>query len=286
MPRRGRDRRVAHLRRGQLSFDVHDRGPLDGEVIVLLHGWPADASSWDDVADPLVERGYRVVAPDQRGYSPGARPSGRRAYRMTELVADVVALLDRIGRDRVHLVGHDWGGAVAWALASAHPERLATLTVLSTPHPQAMVRSFASSWQLLRSAYVAFFQVPAVPEAVLLAGDGAVARRVLERSGLPADRADAYVRRLGEPGALTASLAWYRALPLAAGPAVGDITVSTLYVWSTGDTALGRRAAELTSEHVSSGYRFEELEGISHWIPEEVPEVVATLIVDHIARPA
>jgi len=272
------------LERGDLVFDVYDEGPVGADVFVLLHGWPADASCWAEVSRHLVRRGHRVVALDQRGYSPGARPSGRRAYRMSELVADVLALLDRLGSAPIHLVGHDWGGAVAWAVASSHPERLATVSVLSTPHPRALARSLASSPQVLRSGYVAFFQLPVVPEALLLAGGGAVARRVLERSGLDSERAATYVRRMREPGALSASLAWYRAIPLDLGPGAGEITVPALYVWSTGDSALGRRAAELTADHVSGPYRFEVLEGVSHWIPEEVPDTVAELLDDHAGR--
>jgi len=270
--------------RDDLTFDVIDRGPSDGEPIVLLHGWPATASSWDAVATILVDEGSRILAPDQRGYSARARPHGRRAYVMAELVADVMALIDAADLDRVHLVGHDWGGAVAWALAGEHPERLSTMTVLSTPHPRAMQRAMVSSTQLLHSMYAVFFQVPVLPEMLLLARDGGVGRAVLGRSGLSTHRASEYMARQMQPGMMTATLAWYRALPLRSGiRSDAEVSTPTLYVWSTGDAALGRRAAELTGDCVVGPYRFEILEGVSHWIPEEVPDKVAHLILDHIA---
>lgn len=201
---------------------------------------------------------------------------------MDALVADALGVIDASGSSQVHLVGHDWGGGVAWALAARHPDRLRSLTVVSTPHPGAMRRSFVGS-QLLRSWYMVFFQLPWLPERLLSARDGAALRRSLERSGLPPDLAARYTARMLEPGALTAALNWYRALPLSSpSSAIGRITVPTLFVWSTGDVALGRAAAERTRDWVDAPYRFEVLAGVSHWIPETAPERVNALLVDHI----
>ncbi len=266
--------------RAGLVFDVDDTGPPDGEVVMCLHGFPESRAAWEGVAPGLAAAGRRVLAPDQRGYSPGARPLRRGAYRMAELVADVVALADRAGAARFHVVGHDWGGAVAWALGAWHPDRVATLTVLSTPHPQALLRSFLTSTQGIRSWYMGWFQVPAVPERVLLADD--VLGRSLRRSGLPGRFVDRYVARMREPGAATAALNWYRAAALDR-RAVGAVRVPTLYAWSTGDVALGRAAAEATAGHVSAPYRFEVLDGVSHWIPEEAPEAVVRLVLSLVA---
>ncbi|MGH8972691.1 MAG: alpha/beta fold hydrolase, partial [Acidimicrobiia bacterium] len=141
-----------------LVFDLTDAGPSDGEVVVLLHGFPANRGCWDGVVPLLAGAGYRVLAPDQRGYSPGARPRGRRAYRLDHLAGDVVALMDAVGVARVHLVGHDFGAAVAWHVATWHPDRLYSVTSLATPHGKALVRSMVSSTQPLRSWYVLFFQ--------------------------------------------------------------------------------------------------------------------------------
>ncbi len=271
--------------RDGLHFDVVDAGPPEGEAIVLLHGWPGGAPTWSAVAPLLNEHGYRTLTPDQRGYSPGARPTGRKAYGISELVTDVLALLDAAGLARAHVVGHDWGGAVAWALATRTPARLRSLTVLSTPHPAAMVSAFRSSDQALRSSYMVFFQIPKLPERLMLARDARYLRRALERSGLEERHVDAYVHRQSQPGALTASLAWYRAVSLPRRGQSTKVTVPTRYVWSTGDTALGRRAAELTGEHVSGTYRFEVVDGASHWLPEQHADLVARSIIDHVCSP-
>ena len=272
--------------RNGLIFDVIDVGPPEAEAVVLLHGYPQSSASWRSVVPGLVAAGYRALAPDQRGYSPRARPVGRRAYVMTELVADVLALADQAGVERFHLVGHDWGGAVAWALGTDHPDRLRTLTVLSTPHPGAFLRSAVTSGQALRSWYMGLFQIPRLPEWLTLVGDGRVALSSMRRTGLSEDRAREYLERMREPGALTGALNWYRAIPLetAGIREAPPVTVPTLYVWSTGDVALGRKAAELTARHVSAPYRLEILDGVSHWIPEEAPDAVVRLVLDHARR--
>src|SRR4051794_36361873 len=200
--------------RDGLVFDVRQAGPLDGEPVVLLHGFPETSASWDEVMVALAGDGYRAMAPDQRGYSPGARPDGIGAYRVEQLAADVVALLDDIGAPAAHIVGHDWGGIVAWHLAGTRPDRVRTLTSVSTPHPSAFQRVLLTSTQALHSTYMLFFQLPAIPERVLLARDGAVFRRSLVRSGLRDDAVDRYLEHMQEPGAMTAALNWYRALRL------------------------------------------------------------------------
>lgn len=277
--------RITSFRRDLLTFEVADTGPADGPVAVLLHGWPGGADTWRDVVPLLNERGVRTLVPEQRGYSPGARPKGRRPYAIDELVGDVLALLDEAELADAHVVGHDWGGAVAWSLASRFPDRLVSLTVLSTPHPAAMTTSLWSSDQVLRLSYAAGFQFPILPEWLLLAHDATVLRTMLERSGLDHERAVDYCRRQQEPGALTAALSWYRAVPFGSGGA-GDVVVPTTFAWSTGDAALGRRAAELTADHVTGPYYFEVLEGVSHWIPEQEPEVTADIIIDRITGPS
>jgi pimeloyl-ACP methyl ester carboxylesterase len=157
-----------------------------------------------------------------------------------------------------------------------------TLTALSVPHPAAMTQALGHSDQPLRSAYVAAFQLPAVPEAVLLAGRGAVLRRLLRRGGLPPELADGYVQRLREPGALTAALNWYRALPLAGGTPVGTVRVPTLHVWGDADPFLGRTATEATRQFVDAPYALEVLEGVGHWVPELAADRVAELVTAHV----
>ena len=269
--------------RDGLRFEVRDAGPPGGEPVILLHGFPEDGSSWDRMAPALHRAGYRTLAPDQRGYSPGARPTSRRAYRLQETVADVAALADAAGLERFHLVGHDWGGVVAWGAGTALADRLTSLTVVSTPHPRAFLEAMPRG-QVLRSWYMAAVQLPALPERLLLRGGGAGLAESLVRGGLDAESADRYAARLREPGALTAALNWYRALPydVKQGKAP-PIAVPTLYVWSDKDPFLTRWAAERTARYVSGPYHFLELPGVSHWIPEEAPDALDDVLLPHLA---
>src|SRR6185437_12111328 len=163
---------VESFRRETLEFPVRDAGPPDGPVVVLLHGFPQTGACWDLVWPALTAAGYRTLAPDQRGYAPAAQPRGRRAYRTAELVADVEALIAASGASRVHLVGHDWGAAIAWRLASARPELVQSLTAISVPHPAAFTRALLSSRQAVASWYMYAFQLPWLPERYLGGGGG------------------------------------------------------------------------------------------------------------------
>ena len=262
-----------------LVFDVVDAGPLDGPVVIALHGFPQTSAVWAQVTPVLTDAGYRVLAPDQRGYSPGARPQAVSSYTLDHLGADVLALADAAGAERFSLLGHDWGAVVSWALAGSRPERVRTLTAVSVPHPSAFARSFAGS-QLLRSWYMGAFQLPALPELVLRAGGGRALRAFLTAGAMPDP--EPAVRLFADRRAATAALNWYRALRLPAELEAGLIRVPTLYVWSDGDTALGRRAAEGTERFVRAPYRFVVLEGVSHWVPEERPVELGELVVDHL----
>jgi pimeloyl-ACP methyl ester carboxylesterase len=170
---------VEAFSRSGMRFTVLDEGPVDAETVVLLHGFPQSAQSWIGGSRPLLAAGYRVIAPDQRGYTRQARPRSRRAYRLDELVGDVVGLVDAAGVDRVHLVGHDWGGGVAWMVAATRPDRLHTLTVVSSPHPRAVVGAMLTSRQLLQAWHVGFFQLPWLPEAAIRSRGGRFAVALL-----------------------------------------------------------------------------------------------------------
>jgi pimeloyl-ACP methyl ester carboxylesterase len=273
---------VESYQRDGLTFDVRDGGPADGEPVVLLHGFPQDSAAWDQVAPLLHEHGLRTLAPDQRGYSPMARPRGRSAYRLRETVEDVVALLDAAGLGSAHVVGHDWGAMVAWAMTAWHPERVRTLTAISVPHPGAMARAMVTSDQALRSYYMGVFQLPFVPELLLLSRGGTPLRRLLRGGGLSREAAAHYVARMREPGALTAALGWYRAMPLSARDRVGKVRVPTVHLWSTGDAFLGRAGADATEQFVDAPYRLEVLDGVTHWIPELAAERVADLVLEQV----
>jgi pimeloyl-ACP methyl ester carboxylesterase len=269
---------------GGFRFDVSDSGPSEGDVVILLHGFPESRRAWEGVSPQLAEAGYRVLAPDQRGYSPGARPRARSAYRQRLLCDDVLALADAAGAERFHVVGHDWGGAVAWSLATFHPERVVTMTSLATPHPRAMVTAMYKGTQLFRSWYMLAFQLPFLPEQ-LIAGRGQKRfRQQLVQTGLPAEDADLYLSHLAEQGAATGALNWYRAMPFETPWKMSPVSVPVLYVYAGNDAALGRKAADLTEGFVQGDYRFEVLRDASHWLPEERPAEIARLVLDHVGR--
>ena len=270
-------------RRGELVFDVIDEGPADGPVVVLLHGFPQRNTSWNGVISRLTTRGYRCLAPNQRGYSRGARPTRRRDYRLPELVEDVRALIDASGAQRVHLVGHDWGSTVAWAVAAEIPERLASLTTMSSPHPAAYMKALVTSRQFFASWYIPFFQLPGIPEWYFRRHDWRGMSNQQSRAKQPPEAAARDVRAMAESGALTSAFNWYRAIPLTdMRPLFNKIKVPTMYMWSDGDTFLLSKGAHNTGRYVTGEYRFETLHG-SHFMLDEQPDAVADLLLEWLA---
>jgi pimeloyl-ACP methyl ester carboxylesterase len=271
---------------GDLTFDVRADGPEDGRPVLLLHGFPQTSACWGAVTPLLTRAGLRTYAPDQLGYSPGARPDEVQAYstpNLTQVTADLMTALEL---PRADVVGHDWGANVAWALAAWHPDRVRSLTAVSVPHPAAYTAAYrADPEQRERSGYIRLFWQAGKAEEVLLADDARRLRRMLAGSegetGIPAEAIEEYVAVLSAPGALTAALSWYRAM--SSEPKVDAITVPTTYVWSSGDVAIGRTAAEACVDHVSGDYRFVVLPDVTHWIPEQAPEELAAAILDRIA---
>lgn len=273
--------RITTVDRGGLTFDVRDEGPIGGEIVVLLHGFPQDSRSWEGVAPILHDAGYRTIAPDQRGCSPRARPRRRRDYRIPEVTDDAVALIETVGAgSRVHLVGHDWGSVVAWSVAARRPDLVQSLTAVSVPHPAAFLRAFVTSTQLLRSWYMLLFQFPWIPEYLL--SNERIANSVLRRSGQPPAAAARDAARLADRSAVRGGVNWYRAMLWADPKATLEpVTVPTLMVWSDCDIAVGPAGVDATPRYVSGPYRSETLAGVSHWIPDEVPDELARLVVEH-----
>ncbi|AUG80611.1 Alpha/beta hydrolase [Kitasatospora sp. MMS16-BH015] len=271
------------LRLGDHAFQAYSAGPRTGELVLLLHGFPEFADSWGPALPALGAAGYHAVAVDQRGYSPGARPEPVAAYAVPELVADVLGFAEALGAERFHLLAHDWGGLVAWALAARHPERLRTLAVLSTPHPAALHEALGlANDQAERSRYVQLFRAPDhAAERVLLAEEAAALRGAY-RGHLPEEQVTRNVERL-VAGALTGGLNWYRAVEGTLRVEAGPVTVPTLYVWGTEDQALGRDAAELTAKYVEGPYRFLALDGASHWLPECDHDRYLPAVLAHLA---
>ncbi|HEY4624486.1 MAG TPA: alpha/beta hydrolase [Blastococcus sp.] len=270
---------------GDLTFDVRADGPEDGRPVLLLHGFPETSLSWAAVTPLLTEAGLRTYAPDQLGYSPGARPAEVDAYAMPNLAQVTADLMTAMDLPRADVVGHDWGANAAWTLAAWHSDRVRSLTAVSVPHPGAFTAAWrADPEQQERSAYIRLFWQEGKAEEVLLADDARRLRRMLgseSETGVPEEAVDEYVAVLSAPGALTAALNWYRAM--SSGTRVDRVEVPTTYVWSDGDVAIGRTAAEACADWVTGDYRFVELTGVTHWIPEQASEQLATAILDRIA---
>ncbi len=277
---------VTQVAVGDFTFDVRMAGPDDGEVVILLHGFPQTSYEWRRQMRALAEAGFRAAAPDQRGYSPGARPPAVEDYALPLLVGDVIGLADAIGAERFHVAGHDWGAVVAWAVAAAARDRVITANPVSVPHPDALaaVLNDPTSCQVEASSYFDRFVLPDSEDA-FLANDRAALRGIF--AGIDDAAVAEYVRVLGSKAALGAALNWYRANIAdrkPRGPAVGPVATPTLFVWSDGDTALCIDGAALTEQYVEGPYRFEILEGVSHWIPELAPDAMSSLLVEHVTR--
>jgi pimeloyl-ACP methyl ester carboxylesterase len=272
---------------GTFTFTGRACGPRDGRRVLLLHGFPQTSWAWRDELGALGRAGYRAIAPDLRGYCRGARPPDAADYGMEHLVGDVIDLADSMEMAAFDLVGHDWGGMVGWMVASRHPARVRSLSVVSTPHPLALQHALLGGdpAQAARGEAMDAFRQPEVPERLLLGADGSGAglAALLAQSGLDDDDAGVYVTALSEPGALTAALNWYRAMDRDALVDLNPVIVPTLYVWSTGDAAFGRTAAEATAQRVSGPYTFEVLENVSHWVPEMAPNELSELLIRHLA---
>ena len=278
--------KLEDVRVGDLTFSTRIAGEGD-RLVLLLHGFPQTSWMWRDVIPALAAEGYRVAAPDQRGYSPGARPEAVEEYGIDALTGDVVGLAAALGHDRLDVIGHDWGGAVAWGTAARFPEKVRSVTSVSTPHPTALVEAmgFPSGDQANKSSYMALFGAEkGKGEAVLLAGGADGLRGVYESWGLgtqPADDVEAYVRVLSVEETLCGALNWYRrGFEWAA---LEPVDVPALYVWGTEDVALGREGAELTEKYVRGPYRFVVLEGVDHWVAEHAGDRLLAELKEHLA---
>jgi pimeloyl-ACP methyl ester carboxylesterase len=271
---------------GEFTFDALAAGPEDGELVMMLHGFPQTGYSYKDQLPALAAQGFRVVAPDQRGYSPGARPTDVASYAVPNLVGDVLGMASALHHERFHVVGHDWGAAVAWALAGTVPQRVRSLTALSTPHLTAFGRAMAEadSAQAQASSYFARFRSQG-SQKDFLANDAAQLRALYAPFGPSAT--EAYLSVLGTEEALGAALNWYRAsapTPGAAAPPAMIVAVPTLYVLGRDDPYFAMSTAEASAEFVTGPYRFEVLDGVGHWILEDAGEQLSGLLKEHLAN--
>jgi pimeloyl-ACP methyl ester carboxylesterase len=274
---------------GEIVFEVDMAGdPASRKLALLLHGFPELAYSWRHQIPTLAERGYRVWAPNLRGYGRTTRPVGRRAYATDRLVDDVRRLIEVAGAESVTLVGHDWGGILAWLFALVKPIPIERLVVMNLPHPTLFRRGLRTWKQGRRSWYGLFFQIPWVPEKVLASGDGRAFTEMfrsmaIDKTRFPHEVTEVYRRHALEPGAITAMINWYRGLAfmpkawreLIASPP--RIEVPTLLLWGEEDVALGRELTFGTEELVAD-LTLRYLPGVSHWVQQEAPETVNAML--------
>ena len=271
--------------RSSLSFTIDVAGPAGGVLVLLLHGFPESRHSWRAALPEIAKAGYRAVAPDQRGYSPGARPDPANLdnYLFDKLVADAIDIADASGAPgaRFHLVGHDWGGQVSWGVATRYPERLASLTVLSRPHPLSFRRALQEDPdQKHRSRHHGKFLEPDTADK-LLADNAKAMREGL--FGQSAESVKQHLEILGTKPALEAALAWYRANKGLSGD-FGPVTVPTLYIWGDADATVGRVAAEGTGEFVGAAYAMEVLPGVGHFVMDRAAGRTTELLLAHLKK--
>jgi pimeloyl-ACP methyl ester carboxylesterase len=274
-----------------IHLRVLQEGPADGPLAILLHGFPEHAGAWEEHSTLLARAGYRVWAPDQRGYGGSDKPERVADYALDRLAADVVGLIDAAGRERAVVIGHDWGAAVAWWVAARHPERVAKLVAINVPHPAAM-RGYVgrSLAQLRKSWYILAFQLPLLPEALASREDFRMLARALTSSSRPGtftnEDLSAYRRAWAQPGALRSMLDWYRAM-LRHPPAMADarIAVPTLLLWGVHDVALERGLAQRSIDLCDDG-RLTFFEDATHWVHHEEPERVHAAIAGFLGAGA
>ncbi|WP_229914347.1 alpha/beta fold hydrolase [Streptomyces capitiformicae] len=280
-------RKVLQVTTGGLTFDVETAGPADGDVAILLHGWPHCFASWTDVVPVLNRAGLRTIAPNQRGYSPKARPERVEDYRLPLLAQDVLGIMDELGVARAHVVGHDWGAIVAWYLAAQHPDRVRTLTAVAFPHLDAYQQAYrVDPEQQQASKYIDLLTAEGSTE-YWLADDAARLRELLAGAdnALAPEQQARYIDFHTRPGTFHASLNWYRAGTILDGrSALGKVPVPTTFIWSEEDESVSTMAAESTGAFVSGPYRLVTLKGVSHWQPQEVPGLVAEEILRVVAK--
>jgi len=274
--------------RSGLTFTADVAGPADGPLVLLLHGFPESRHSWRAALPALATAGYRAVAPDQRGYSADARPDPAELsnYAFDKLVNDAVEIVAAAGHSgrRFHLVGHDWGGHVSWGVAATHPKRLASLTILSRPHPKSFRRALLKEDgdQKHRSRHHRAFLEPETGR-MLLADNARRLRDGLFGQGVPEAALEEHLSVLGNPAAIEAALAWYRAnVGLAAD--IGTIEVPTLYVWGDADATVGPDAAHGTGEFIGAAFAMEVLPGVGHFVMDQAPAKATELMLAHIGR--
>lgn len=273
-----------------ITLHVVTAGPADGQPVVLLHGFPEFWYGWKEQIPVLAAAGYRVIVPDQRGYNQSDKPKGVEQYTLDKLTGDIAGLLDALGYADAYIVGHDWGAMVAWSMGIYHPARVRKLAVMNVPHPVVFQRTVRGNWrQTLKSWYIGFFQIPALPEFMLSMGGYAVAANAIKGSGKPTTFSDAemvkYKEAWGREGATTGMLNWYRAIVQKPRPKADNVrlTMPTLLIWGKNDVALSVDMAQPSIELCDDG-KLVIIEDATHWVQHDAPERVNGLLLDFLAQ--
>jgi pimeloyl-ACP methyl ester carboxylesterase len=258
----------------------------DGPLVVLLHGFPEFSYGWRQQIAPLVQAGFRVVAPDLRGYNLSSKPEGFREYTAAKLAADIRGLIRELGAESAKVVGHDWGGSVAWTLAMNHPEVVDRLVILNAAHPRKLNEGLRHPRQLLRSWYFFFFQFPGLPEHHARARGWRFFKRFLRDARPPytEDELERYSEAWSQPGAATAMLDYYRAAVRLGSGEIRPISAPTLVIWGQRDRYLGRQLAEPHHEDVPNLDRVERLPSASHWVHHDEAARVSGLLADFLGQ--
>jgi pimeloyl-ACP methyl ester carboxylesterase len=261
-------------------------GRGSGPLVILLHGFPECWYTWRYIMPHLAPH-YHVVAPDMRGYNWSDKPEGVSSYSLEEVSGDVAALIESLGSERAYVVGHDWGGSVAWHMGAHHADKVEKLVVINSPHPAALARELKTRAQLLRSWYFFFFQLPLLPEAAIRLTIRTNMRATAALPGaFPDEALNVYENAVSQPDAATAMLNYYRAagrtIVARRNEAVPQVSVSTMLLWGMKDFALGPALLKGLGEWVPD-LRIERVEESGHWLPEEAPGVVTERLLDFLA---
>lgn len=256
-----------------------------GETVILLHGFPVTSAMWEPLMQPLADAGYRAIAFDQRGYSPGARPEEESAYATQTITADVLKLVDALEAAKFHLIGHDWGAAIGWNTVINHPQRVLSWTGLSIAHPIAFADALQNDPdQQSRSGYFALFTTPGLPEVLFTFADFTALKAMF--APMPETHLNEYLQVFGEPGALTAALNWYRQMGenlLGVESPNPIIETPTLFIWGNNDPSAGRVAVEGQEQYMKGPYEFIELDG-EHWLMETHAQTIVPAVIKHLQR--
>jgi epoxide hydrolase 4 len=284
------DLRERYIETNGIKLHVMETGPKDGPMILFLHGFPEFWYAWRKQLPYFAEKGYLVVAPDQRGYNLSDKPEGIAAYKIDELAKDIIGLLDAYGRKQIFLVGHDWGASVSWWVALKYPERIQKLVILNVPHPKVMAKNvFTNTAQMQKSWYIFYFQLPGAVDKLAASTNYEWVLNMITSSANPgaftSSELEEYRKAFAQPGAFTAMVNWYRAMiqTKQEPPKSFDVTVPMILMWGENDVAMLTEMADQSMPYCKQG-KLIKFPKVSHWIQHEAADRVNALIEEFFAK--